>query len=64
MSGNGNDWAFAVKEVPVSFCIELRDKGVFGFLLPPDQILEVANEFLDGFIGLVNAAVDNNFISI
>lgn len=37
------DWVYGVHRV-LSFCIELRDEGQFGFLLPADQIRPTAEE--------------------
>lgn len=62
VSGSGKEWAYAVKNIPIPYTIELRDKGYYGFLLPPEQIIEVAYEFLDGFVGLIKACVDRNVI--
>jgi extracellular matrix protein 14 len=36
--GAAVDWTYAVGGVSWSWTIELRDRGVYGFLLPPDQI--------------------------
>ena len=43
-SGNSLDWAHG--EVGISFAIsmELRDTGRYGFLLPPSQIIQTAEE--------------------
>lgn len=62
VSGSGKEWAYAVKNIPIPYTIELRDKGNYGFLLPPEQIIEVAYEFLDGFVGLINTCIDRNVI--
>lgn len=42
-SGVSNDWAYGVYRVP-GLAIELRDRGTFGFLLPPDQIRPTQHE--------------------
>ncbi|GAA5988122.1 hypothetical protein JCM10908_002071 [Rhodotorula pacifica] len=36
--GESLDWAYAVAKIRWSFATELRDGGIFGFLLPPSQI--------------------------
>lgn len=38
-SGGSDDWALGVAKVPLSYTMELRDEGVAGFVLPPNQIL-------------------------
>lgn len=43
-SGGSDDWALGVAKVPLSYTMELRDEGVAGFVLPPNQILPAANE--------------------
>lgn len=62
VSGSGKEWAYGFKNIPIPYTIELRDKGKYGFLLPPEQILETAYEFLDGFVGLVRTCVERNII--
>ncbi|XP_074596996.1 carboxypeptidase B-like [Brevipalpus obovatus] len=42
--GSSVDWAFDETSTKISFAIELRDTGTFGFLLPPDQIEPAASE--------------------
>lgn len=42
-SGVSNDWAYGVYRVP-GLAIELRDRGTFGFNLPPDQIRPTQHE--------------------
>ena len=43
-SGGSMDWALGVAGIPYSFGMELRDTGLHGFLLPPDQIIPTAEE--------------------
>ncbi len=47
-SGVGIDWMAA--EGVESFLFELRDRGRYGFLLPPEQILPTAREVWAGFL--------------
>ncbi len=42
-SGVSNDWAYGVHRVP-ALAIELRDRGTYGFRLPPDQIRPTQHE--------------------
>jgi len=43
------DWVKETYNTPLTFTYEMRDKGQYGHLLPPDQILPSAEEFMDGF---------------
>ena len=47
-SGTSRDWAAGMMSIPYVYTIELRDEGSFGFLLPPDQILETGVETWEG----------------
>uniref|UniRef100_A0A1I8Q537 Zinc carboxypeptidase A 1 n=1 Tax=Stomoxys calcitrans TaxID=35570 RepID=A0A1I8Q537_STOCA len=62
VSGSGKEWAYGVKGIPIPYTIELRDKGEYGFILPPHMILPVAKECLDGFVGMINAAREINIV--
>lgn len=42
------DWAKHSLKPTLAFTYELRDKGQYGHLLPPDQIYPSALEFMDG----------------
>ncbi|KAH8380403.1 hypothetical protein KR009_010509 [Drosophila setifemur] len=56
VSGSGKEWAYAVKGIKSPYTIELRDKGKLGFVLPPEDIIPVAREVTEGFVGMINAA--------
>ncbi|KAI8040929.1 hypothetical protein M5D96_006872 [Drosophila gunungcola] len=56
VSGSGKEWAYAVKNIKIPYTIELRDKGALGFLLPPEDIIPVAREVTEGFVGMIAAA--------
>ncbi|XP_073822191.1 zinc carboxypeptidase-like [Musca autumnalis] len=62
VSGSGKEWAYGVKGIPIPYTIELRDKGEYGFILPPEMILPVAKEVLDGFVGMIAAAKEIDII--
>ncbi|XP_037958887.1 zinc carboxypeptidase [Teleopsis dalmanni] len=62
VSGSGKEWAYGVKGIPIPYTIELRDKSEYGFLLPPEYIIPVGSEVLDGFVGMVDAAREVNVI--
>ena len=54
-SGGSDDWAYGALGVKYSYCVELRDKGYHGFLLPADQILPTAVETFAGFKAMSKA---------
>ncbi|EDX09485.1 GD13974 [Drosophila simulans] len=56
VSGSGKEWAYAVKNIKIPYTIELRDKGELGFVLPPEDIIPVAREVTEGFVGMIAAA--------
>ncbi|KAL7734652.1 hypothetical protein ACLKA6_010952 [Drosophila palustris] len=56
VSGSGKEWAYGVKNITIPYTIELRDKGELGFLLPPEDIIPVAREVTEGFVGMITAA--------
>ncbi|XP_045101033.1 zinc carboxypeptidase-like isoform X2 [Portunus trituberculatus] len=47
-SGTTDDWAKAALEVPLSYTLELRDRGGNGFTLPANQILPTSTEVWNG----------------
>ncbi|XP_017853984.2 zinc carboxypeptidase [Drosophila busckii] len=53
-SGSSVDWAYNELDKKVGFTIEYRDKGRFGFLLPPAQILPNCEELMAGMIALID----------
>jgi murein tripeptide amidase MpaA len=53
-SGTMSDWVYA-ENAAVSYTIELRPKGGFGFVLPPDQIRPTCDEGLAAVLALRGA---------
>lgn len=47
------DWVKDVFKVPITYTYELRDKGEFGFALPPSQIVPTAEETLDSLVTML-----------
>jgi len=43
-TGTSTDWTYAAASIPLSYCIELRDTGTYGFVLPPAQIIPTGEE--------------------
>jgi len=43
-SGSTLDWTLGVAGIPYSYGMELRDTGMYGFILPPDQIIPTGHE--------------------
>ncbi|XP_031779748.1 zinc carboxypeptidase [Nasonia vitripennis] len=52
VSGVSVDWVKAVLKLPLAFAYELRDRGDFGMLLPPEQIIPTGQEVVDSLIVL------------
>ncbi|CAL8070156.1 unnamed protein product [Orchesella dallaii] len=53
-SGETFDWVKGVHNTNLTYIYELRDKGRYGFLLPPTQIVDTAEEFKDGLKVIIN----------
>ncbi|XP_075157474.1 carboxypeptidase B isoform X2 [Haematobia irritans] len=53
--GGADDWAHSVLETKYVFTVELRDRGRYGFVLPPSQIMGAA---LEGYIFAETVAKD------
>lgn len=49
-SGGSVDWVKATFGTPLVYVYELRDKGKYGFILPPDQIIPSSLETLDSIL--------------
>jgi len=49
-AGTAQDWYYAEAKVPISFTIELRDTGTYGFQLPANQIKPTGEENWAGFV--------------
>ncbi|XP_069826250.1 carboxypeptidase B2 isoform X1 [Dendropsophus ebraccatus] len=56
--GGSDDWAYDLG-IKYSFTIELRDKGTYGFLLPPNLIRPTCTEALTG-IKIISAHIVKN----
>ncbi|KAI9334732.1 hypothetical protein BDR26DRAFT_866669 [Obelidium mucronatum] len=52
-SGSSVDWAYEAANVTFSYALELRDQGLYGFLLPPKQIVPSGEETLAGVLEVV-----------
>ncbi|EDW04275.1 zinc carboxypeptidase [Drosophila grimshawi] len=62
-SGATNDWAFS-QDIKISYTIEFRDTGNFGFVLPPAYILPNAEEALVGIIALLAEAKKLGYLQL
>jgi len=52
-SGSSRDWIKGIHDIPISFTIELRDQGNYGFILPPEQIIPNCLEQFDGLKAII-----------
>uniref|UniRef100_A0A2A4J213 Zinc carboxypeptidase A 1 n=1 Tax=Heliothis virescens TaxID=7102 RepID=A0A2A4J213_HELVI len=50
MSGTSFDWVKYAHNVPITYLLELRDLGEFGFLLPANQIVPTGLETMDALV--------------
>jgi len=55
-SGTAQDWYYGEAKIPLSYTIELRDTGTYGFQLPATQIKPTGAENWAGFVYFVQAA--------
>lgn len=46
--GTSLDWIYANLGIKYTYALELRDTGRYGFLLPANQIVPAASEFMEG----------------
>ncbi|KAF9087413.1 Carboxypeptidase A4 [Mortierella sp. AD031] len=53
-SGGSIDWTYAVGNVKYSYSVELRDTGLYGFMLPEAEILPSSEETMAGVMYLAN----------
>ncbi|NNF43801.1 MAG: hypothetical protein HKO59_14725 [Phycisphaerales bacterium] len=61
-SGGSIDWTWGDQGV-ISYTIELRDTGAFGFLLPPEQIRPTAEENFPAILTLAGAVAQGAVFS-
>ncbi|CAD0204037.1 unnamed protein product [Chrysodeixis includens] len=52
-TGTSVDWVKERLHVPLTYCYELRDRGVYGHLLPPEQILPTGEETMDSIVEMI-----------
>ena len=52
-SGTSRDWAYGVPKIEYVYTVELRDEGMYGFILPPEQIIPSGEEYWEGFKAMV-----------
>ena len=57
-SGSSADYIYEVLGITLSFGVELRDTGEFGFLLPEEQIIPTAEENFEAMKVFAQAAID------
>ncbi|XP_028167849.1 zinc carboxypeptidase-like [Ostrinia furnacalis] len=55
-TGGSVDWVKEHVQVPLVYCYELRDRGTYSFLLPPEEILPSGLETMDSLVELIHQA--------
>jgi len=58
-AGTAQDWYYGQAKVPLSYTIELRDTGTYGFQLPANQIKPTGAENWNGFVYFAQAVLAN-----
>lgn len=56
-SGASDDWVYGALHTPLSYTIELRDNGLYGFMLPENQIMGTVQESAVGVYCMVSYLV-------
>ncbi|XP_017060386.1 zinc carboxypeptidase-like [Drosophila ficusphila] len=62
-TGATNDWAYE-QGIEMSFTIEFRDTGRYGFILPPVQIIPNAEEALVGIAALLDKCEELGYLEL
>jgi len=56
-TGSSDDWAKGKAGIKYSYTIELPDKGIYGFLLPADKIVQTGREIFTGIKSIAKSIV-------
>ncbi|XP_037958089.1 zinc carboxypeptidase-like [Teleopsis dalmanni] len=62
-SGTTIDWAYNEQDIKLTYTIEFRDLGRYGFVLPPVNIIPNAEETLNGILALVKRATELEYLN-
>lgn len=57
-AGASPDWVYKYLGIKHSYLIELRDRGRKGFILPKEQIIPTAEEFIEGLSVITDAIIN------
>lgn len=60
-SGSTCDYIKGIYGKRLSYTYELRDRGRYGFLLPPNQIIPTGEETMDSLVALFKEAEARGF---
>ncbi|XP_016927025.3 zinc carboxypeptidase [Drosophila suzukii] len=63
-SGATIDWAYNEQGVEISYTIEFRDTGRYGFILPPVHIIPNAEEALVGIVALLDKCEELGYLKL
>lgn len=63
-SGGTKDWAYTELDIKISFTIEFRDQGRFGFVLPPAFIIPNSEETLAGIQALLHKCEELGYLKL
>ncbi|XP_017115478.1 zinc carboxypeptidase [Drosophila elegans] len=63
-SGATIEWAYNEQEVEITYTIEFRDTGRYGFILPPVHIIPNAEEALIGIVALLDKCKELGYLKL
>uniref|UniRef100_A0A034WP66 Zinc carboxypeptidase A 1 n=1 Tax=Bactrocera dorsalis TaxID=27457 RepID=A0A034WP66_BACDO len=63
-TGSTRDWVYNEQGIRISYTIEFRDTGRFGFILPAIQILPHCEDTLAGILALVEKAKELKYLEL
>ncbi|KAH8412130.1 hypothetical protein KR009_000022 [Drosophila setifemur] len=61
-TGTSVDWVFNELDKKIGYTIEYRDKGKYGFILPPVQIIPNCEELMVGMLALVEKTKELGYL--
>ncbi|KAH8328207.1 hypothetical protein KR067_006038 [Drosophila pandora] len=63
-SGATIDWAYNEQDIDITYTIEFRDTGRYGFILPPTHIIPNAEEALIGIAALLDKCEELGYLKL
>ena len=57
-TGSSVDWVYGVLNISLCYVYELRDRGEFGMLLPPKEIMTTGSETMESILTILQEGRD------